>query len=148
MTDLSDIPWNKFPADAAPNDLVSKNFQLYELTKSDITSRLVIPNNFSSAVELRCAVYLHRNVMHPVRKKSGRYSPNSVYRSQALEHKPADWGSDKEILSYAKNLQTKNSNACRAWSRQQDLTDEMPLLSTPRTAFAHYEFIRQGVLND
>lgn len=121
MTDLSSTPWNEFPTDAAPNDLVSKNFQLYELTKSDIASRLGIPNNFASVVELRCAVYLCRNVMQPLREKFGRYTPNSVYRSQALERtikdKPADWLStsqhikgqacDIEVLS-ATNMKLAN----------------------------------------
>ena len=100
MTELTNTPWNEFPADAAPNDLVSKNFQLYELTKSETASRQVIPNNFASADELRCAVYLCRNVMQPVREKFGRYTPNSVYRSQTLEralkNKPADWVSTSQ----------------------------------------------------
>ncbi len=97
MTDPNNKPWKKFPANAVPDDLVSKNFQLYELTKSDLASRQGIPNNFSSADELRCAVYLCRNVMRPVREKFGRYTPNSVYRSQPLERalkgKPAGWAS-------------------------------------------------------
>lgn len=63
MTDLSNAPWNEFPADAAPDDQVSKNFHLDELAKSDIASRLWIPNNFASAAELHCAVYLCRDVM-------------------------------------------------------------------------------------
>lgn len=95
MSDLSNIPWNEFPASAAPNDLVSKNFQLYELTKSDTAIRQGIPNSFSSEEDLHCAVYLCRNVMQPVREKFGRYTPNSVFRSQMLERaikgKPPDW---------------------------------------------------------
>ena len=95
MTDLSNTPWNEFPVDAAPNDLVSKNFQFYELTKSDIASRQGIANNFSSADELHFAVYLCRNVMQPVREKFGRYTPNSVYRCQTLEralkNQPDSW---------------------------------------------------------
>lgn len=95
MSDLSNIPWNEFPASAVPNDLVSKNFQLYELTKSDTAIRQGIPNSFSSEEDLHCAVYLCRNVMQPVREKFGRYTPNSVFRSQMLERAikgtPPDW---------------------------------------------------------
>ena len=47
MADLSDTPWKKFAEDAAPDDWVSKNFQLYELTKSDLASRQGIPNHFA-----------------------------------------------------------------------------------------------------
>jgi len=118
MTDLTTTPWKKFPSDAAPDDLVSKNFQLYELTKSDLATRQEIPNHFASVDEMRCAVYLCRNVMQPVREKFGRYTPNSVYRTQALERtlkdKPAEWIStsqhvkgqacDIEVLS-ATNMQ-------------------------------------------
>jgi len=100
MADLSNIPWKKFPSNAAPDDLVSKNFQLYELTKSDLASRHGIPNNFVSVEELRFAVYLCRKVMQPVRENFGRYTPNSVYRSQALERvlkkKPSDWVSNSQ----------------------------------------------------
>jgi hypothetical protein len=85
MTDLCNTPWNEFPVDAAPDDLVSKNFRFYELSKSEVASRQGINNNFTSASELRCAVYLCRNVMQPVREKFGRYTPNSVYRCQRLE---------------------------------------------------------------
>jgi hypothetical protein len=36
MTGLTNTPCKKFPADTAPDDLMSKNFQLFELTKSDL----------------------------------------------------------------------------------------------------------------
>lgn len=78
-----------------PGDLIAPNFQVYELTKSELASRLGIANNFSNDEELRAAVNLVRNVLQPIRNKFGRFTPNSVFRSQALEralkHKPSGW---------------------------------------------------------
>lgn len=78
-----------------PEDLIAPNFQIYELTKSELASRLGIANNFSNDEELRAAVNLVRNVLQPIRNKFGRFTPNSVFRSQALEralkHKPSGW---------------------------------------------------------
>lgn len=100
MADLSNIPWHEFPPNALPGDLVSKNFQLYELSKSDLACRRDIANDFCSVTELRSAVYLCRNVMQPIRQKFGRYTPNSVYRCPelecALKNKPADWVSTSQ----------------------------------------------------
>lgn len=100
MADLSNIFWNEFPADAEPEDLVSKNFLFIELTKSEIATRQGIANGFPSVNELRCAVYLCRNVLQPVREKFGRYTPNSVFRSQdlerALKNMPSSWRSDSQ----------------------------------------------------
>jgi len=33
MADRSRTPWDRFPGKARPGDQVSKNFQLYELTR-------------------------------------------------------------------------------------------------------------------
>lgn len=78
-----------------PGDLIAPNFQFYELTKSELASRLGIANNFSNDDELRAAIHLARNVLQPIRDKFGRFTPNSVYRSQALERtlkqKPSGW---------------------------------------------------------
>lgn len=78
-----------------PQDQVSDNFRFYELTASQTASRNNVDNNFESDEQLRAAVYLARKVMQPIRDQFGRYSPNSVYRSQALERvlksKPRSW---------------------------------------------------------
>jgi hypothetical protein len=103
MADRSATPWDRFPATAAPRDQVSKNFTLFELTRSDLAQRLRIDNAFASALELRAAVNLCREVLQPLREEFGRFSPNSVYRCQALERalkkKPASWKSTSQHCS-------------------------------------------------
>lgn len=78
-----------------PDDLIAPNFKVYELTRSELASRLRIANAFPGDAELRAAVHLARNVLQPIRNEFGRFSPNSVFRSQALErtlkHKPSGW---------------------------------------------------------
>lgn len=78
-----------------PRALVAPNFRVYELTRSDLASRRNIDNSFQSDAELRAAVHLARHVLQPVRTAFGPFTPNSVYRSQALEralkNKPATW---------------------------------------------------------
>ena len=97
MTDLSAVSWREFPEDAPPNAQVSRNFRLYELTKSEIADRHMINNSFPNIETMRSAVYLCRTVMQPIRNVFGSYTPNSVFRCQALERvlkkKPADWES-------------------------------------------------------
>jgi hypothetical protein len=85
MADRSATPWDRFPAQARPGDRVSKNFELYELTRSELAQRLRIDNSFAATRELRAAVNLCREVLQPLRDEFGRFSPNSVYRCQALE---------------------------------------------------------------
>ena len=103
MADRSAIPWDRFPARSHPRDQVSKNFQVYELTRSELAQRLRIDNSFAGARELRAAVNLCRKVLQPLRDEFGRYSPNSVYRCQALERalkkKPASWKSPSQHCS-------------------------------------------------
>lgn len=100
MADRTAIPWNRFPAHPHPRDQVSKNFRMYELTRSELAQRLRIDNSFASVLELRAAVHLCREVLQPLRDEFGRFSPNSVYRSQALERalkkKPARWKSGSQ----------------------------------------------------
>lgn len=60
-------------------DLVEPNFRVHELTALEIASR------FPGDRELRAAVYLARQVLQPIRNEFGQLSPNSVFRSQALE---------------------------------------------------------------
>ena len=97
MADRSGMPWDRFPAQAQPGDRVSKNFELYELTRSELAQRLRIDNGFAATLELRAAVNLCREVLQPLRDEFGRFSPNSVYRCQGLERalkkKPASWKS-------------------------------------------------------
>ena len=100
MADRSGTPWDRFPAPAQPGDQVSRSFQFYELTRSDLAQRLRIGNAFASTRELRAAVNLCREVLQPLRDEFGRFSPNSVYRGQALERalkkKPASWNSTSQ----------------------------------------------------
>jgi len=78
-----------------PQDPIAPNFRLYELTRSELASRLGVDNAFASDRELRAAVHLTRNVLQPLRDAFGGFTPNSVYRSQALErrlkNKPSGW---------------------------------------------------------
>jgi len=78
-----------------PQDLIASNFKVYELTKSELASRLGIANDFPGKDELHAAINLAREVLQPIRDTFGSFSPNSVFRSQALEralkHKPSGW---------------------------------------------------------
>ena len=78
-----------------PQDHIAPNFRVYELTRSELASRLGIDNAFPSERELRTAVYLARRVLQMIRTEFGPFTPNSVFRSQALEralkNKPAGW---------------------------------------------------------
>lgn len=100
MADLTQVSWDAFPADAGPDDMVSANFKLYELTRSETATRLRINNSFPGTHELRAAVFLCRNVLQPVREALGRFSPNSVFRCQdlerALKKKRSDWISNSQ----------------------------------------------------
>lgn len=100
MADLTSVAWSRFPARPDPQDRVSKNFRVYELNASELTARQGIANAFSSVRTLRAAVYLCRNVLQPLREQFGRFSPNSVFRSQALERalkkKPTRWRSTSQ----------------------------------------------------
>ena len=78
-----------------PSDLIAPNFHLYELTRSELAARLGVENDFASDRELRAAVHLAREVLQRLRNEFGAFTPNSVYRSQALErrlkNKPSGW---------------------------------------------------------
>ncbi|HEX8978978.1 MAG TPA: D-Ala-D-Ala carboxypeptidase family metallohydrolase [Parasulfuritortus sp.] len=82
-------------AKLAPTDLVAPNFRFYELTRSELASRLGVDNRFPDDREMRAAVNLAREVLQPIRDAFGSFTPNSVFRSQALEralkHKPSGW---------------------------------------------------------
>jgi hypothetical protein len=85
MSDLTATPWSDFALDAQPHDRISANFKFYELTNSETADRRGINNSFAAVEEVQAAVYLCRNVLQPVRDTHGRFSPNSVFRGQALE---------------------------------------------------------------
>jgi hypothetical protein len=85
MADLTVKPWDEFTFETNPQDLISPNFKFYELTRSETADRNNIVNSFEEIPHLRAAVYLCRNILQPVRNEFGRFSPNSVYRSQDTE---------------------------------------------------------------
>ncbi|MEO7336799.1 MAG: D-Ala-D-Ala carboxypeptidase family metallohydrolase [Caldimonas sp.] len=72
-------------ADVGPQDLIAPNFRVYELTRSETADRWRIDNRFESDIEFRSAVHLARSVLQPIRDAFGPYTPNSVFRGQALE---------------------------------------------------------------
>jgi hypothetical protein len=82
-------------AGVGPRDLVAPNFRVYELTRSETAVRQRIDNGFAGDEDLRCAVHLARTVLQPIRDRFGSFSPNSVFRSQALEralkNRPSSW---------------------------------------------------------
>lgn len=94
--DLSQTPLADFTlARLDPRSLIAPNFRAYELTRSDLAARRGIPNGFANDQHLHAAIHLARQVLQPVRAAFGSFTPNSVYRSQALErtlkNKPATW---------------------------------------------------------
>jgi len=82
-------------AGLSPQDLIAPDFRAYELTCSELASRQGVDNSFPGDRELRATVNLARKVLQPIRDAFGPFTPNSVFRSQALErllkHKPAGW---------------------------------------------------------
>ena len=97
MADHSQTPLDDLHlASLDPQDLIVPNFKLYELTRSELASRLGVDNAFPGDRELRAAVYLAREVLQRIRDGLNvGYTPNSVFRSQALERvlkrKPSGW---------------------------------------------------------
>jgi hypothetical protein len=82
-------------ADLRPQDHIAANFRFYELTLSELASRLGLDNSLPGDRELRAAVHLARKVLQPIRNHYGGFTPNSVFRCQALERvlkrKPSGW---------------------------------------------------------
>ena len=82
-------------ANLDPQDLIAPNFKVYELTRSELASRLSVDNALPGDPELRAAVNLARKVLQTLRNTFGSFTPNSVFRSQALERvlkqKPSGW---------------------------------------------------------
>jgi hypothetical protein len=99
--DHSATPIERISRDALqPHDSVSPDFRYYELTVSEIAARGAIDNGFESDEQVRAAVHLARHVLQPIRDKHGRFTPNSVFRSQALEravkNRPRTWVSTSQ----------------------------------------------------
>jgi hypothetical protein len=82
-------------ASLTPQDTIAPNFRVYELTRSELASRMGVDNALPGDTELRAAVNLARKVLQPIRDSFGSFTPNSVFRSQALERalkrKPSGW---------------------------------------------------------
>jgi len=78
-----------------PQDHIAPNFRVYELSLSELADRRGIDNRITDDETLRAAVHLARSVLQPIRAAFGGFTPNSVYRGQALERqlkdKPASW---------------------------------------------------------
>jgi hypothetical protein len=102
--DLRQAPLEQFTlAQVDPGAQIADNFKLYELSQSELASRRRINNSFTDEQHLRAAVHLARQVLQPIRSNFGSFTPNSVYRSQALEralkNKPATWVSTSQHAS-------------------------------------------------
>lgn len=94
--DLSSTPLDQLRiASLDPQDRIAKHFRLYELTVSEMADRQRIDNRIPDDRVLRSAVHLARAVLDPIREAFGSFTPNSVFRSQALERalkaKPSSW---------------------------------------------------------
>lgn len=94
--DLSSTPLEQLRIAALdPQDRIAKHFRLYELTVSETADRQRIDNRIPDDRVLRSAVHLARTVLDPIREAFGSFTPNSVFRSQALERslkgKPYSW---------------------------------------------------------
>lgn len=100
MADLSNVPWEQFPFEAKPEDLVSRDFNVLALTKSELATRRGINNAFTTPEEMRYAVYTCRNLLQAIKDAHRQCHVNSVFRSQALERmlkkKPANWKSNSQ----------------------------------------------------
>jgi len=95
-TDFSSTPIASIRlAGLAPDTRIAPNFTVRELIRSETAARRGIDNRFASEAELHAAIQLAREVLQPIREAFGPLTPNSVYRSQALERalkgKPSTW---------------------------------------------------------
>jgi hypothetical protein len=94
--DLSSTPLGQLRiAELDPQDRIAMHFLLYELTLSETADRQRIDNRIPNDEVLRSAVHVARQVLDPVREAFGSFTPNSVFRCQALERslksKPSSW---------------------------------------------------------
>ncbi len=144
-------------ADLQPRDKIAPNFRLYELSLSDLASRRNIDNSIQDEDVLHAAIHLTREVLQPIRNAFGSFTPNSVYRGQALEralkNKPASWIStsqhaegracDVEIVARptlelaewaAKNLATFDQIICECYDPRQG----------PNSGWVHISLVPPG----
>ena len=96
MSNRARTPINEFTtANTLVDDLISPNFRVRELVRSEIALRHGIDNWFRTDKQLQSAIFLAREVLQPIRDVHGPFTPNSVYRGQALERalkkKPKTW---------------------------------------------------------
>lgn len=68
-----------------PRYRISDHFFYYELTRSDVAMRNGIDNNVYDMEIIDNARALAENVLEPIRKEFGRFTPNSWYRGELLE---------------------------------------------------------------
>lgn len=99
--DLSNLPISEFQStNVNLQDKVSENFTFREILRSDVATRQGIENKFASVQHVQNAVFLVRTVLQPLRSMFGPYTPNSVYRCQAVEralkNKPVTWVSGSQ----------------------------------------------------
>jgi uncharacterized protein YcbK (DUF882 family) len=83
-------------AEVTPLTRISEHFTVRELIASEVAQRNGIDNRFETDAHLQAAVHLARTVLEPLRAHhGGPLSPNSVYRSQAVEralkNRPGSW---------------------------------------------------------
>lgn len=138
------------------DDRISENFYLRELVKSDLAIRRGINNWFRTDSQVQSAVYLCRKVLQPLRDEFGAFTPNSVYRSQALEralkNKPSEWRSKSQhTLGQAADIEIPGmSNYDLAvWVKSNLSTDqtilEMYKQGEPSSGWVHVSTLAVGV---
>lgn len=68
-----------------PRDHLSDNFTYIEMVRSQTAARYDLNNHVYSERVITNARYFAKNVLEPLRDYYGSFSPNSWYRSEALE---------------------------------------------------------------
>ena len=127
--DLTGLPIDRFTlADLRPDDHISKNFQVFELTRSELAYRLGIDNAIDDDEVLRNAVGLVLGVMQPIRTALGPFFPNSVYRCQELERvlkqRPPGWiSTSPHTLGCACDIDPRHTNIAIARWAEENLAD-------------------------
>ena len=158
MKDRRHTPISAFTlANTLKTDRVSENFTVAELVKSDLAIRRGIDNWFRTEKQLQNAIRLTRNILQPIRSLLGPFTPNSVYRSQALErilkNKPQDWSSksqhtrgeaaDIEIQGYT-TLELAQWIAENLNGKYDQLIAEMHMPGVPSSGWVHVSTVKSG----
>lgn len=148
-------------ANTTVNDQISRNFYVSELIKSETAARHGIRNWFRTDLQLQSAIYLTRTILQPLRAAFGPFSPNSVYRSQAVEralkNKPTDWTSTSQHargeaadieIPIISNLELARFLEKRAAAREIDqLILEMYKSGQPCSGWVHVSCKLNGIGN-